>query len=225
MLFSVLFLWWNIPISVLRSCYSTQKALCKRSALLERGASVVPVYSSLWESVVRCVWEPVGQTTLGSGLVTACRTAPGPAGMDVLLRACSDGEREKQNGRNRRRRNSNKTTTMHLSVLTLLCGVSCNFFRDADRCSEPDSPNSQVSIASFHWMAERVWGHGNLIAPPPASVEVLHLNPPLQCLSLMLALSLATPLWGKSYRSLLPHPSVDISLPPAGLKEGTLGAV
>lgn len=102
------------------------------------------------EPEVRCVWEPVGPTTLGSGLVTACRTAPGPAGMDVLLRACSDGEREKQKGRNRRRRNSNKTTTTHLSVLTPLCGVSCNFFRDADRCSEPDSPNSQVSIASFH---------------------------------------------------------------------------
>lgn len=74
--------------------------------------------------------------------------------------------------------------------------------------------NGRVCLGS--WESDR---------PPPANVEVLQLNPPLQCLSLMLALSLATPLRGKSYRSLLPHPSVDISLPPAGLKEGTLGAV
>lgn len=48
------------------------------------------------EPEVRCVWEPVGPTTVGPGSVTACSTAPGPAGMDVLLRAHSDGEREKE---------------------------------------------------------------------------------------------------------------------------------
>lgn len=55
------------------------------------------------EPEVRCVWEPVGPTTVGPGSVTACRTAPGPAEMDVLLRAHYDGEREKQEGMNKKK--------------------------------------------------------------------------------------------------------------------------